>query len=230
MDKIGSKPDKNGKRGKLGIDDSKVSIPNIDESQMVYGKKATDSSEIKTTDDSITHTNDSVLFDFSDRSSEPSTNDLKMCDSSVECLRPNHSDHDSYDSISGVSAPASESRDTIVIDCARQEDFPNVSTSSIETDNISSSDLLCWNIILKGNSAKSMTTDNDGNLNIRPPVTVEEHQQVQREKKARTILLSSLPDEHMGDFYHMIDARDIWNAINVRFGGNAESKKMQNLS
>nr|GFB48897.1 ribonuclease H-like domain-containing protein [Tanacetum cinerariifolium] len=91
---------------------------------------------------------------------------------------------------------------------------------------ISSSDLLCWNIILKGNSAKSMTTDNDGNLKILPPVTVKEHEQVQREEKARKILLSALPDEHMGDFYHMIDARDIWNAIKARFGGNAESKKM----
>nr|GFC08528.1 ribonuclease H-like domain-containing protein [Tanacetum cinerariifolium] len=92
---------------------------------------------------------------------------------------------------------------------------------------ISSSDLLCWNIVLKGNSAKSMTTDKDGNLKIRLPVTAEEHQQVQREEKARTILLSALPDEHMGDFYHMIDARDIWNAIKSRFGGNVESKKMQ---
>nr|GEW82793.1 ribonuclease H-like domain-containing protein [Tanacetum cinerariifolium] len=84
---------------------------------------------------------------------------------------------------------------------------------------ISSSDLLCWNIVLKGNSAKSLTTDNDGNLKIRPSVTVKEHQQVQREEKARTILLSALPNEHMGDFYHMIDARDIWNAIKARFGG-----------
>nr|GFA34551.1 xylulose kinase-1 [Tanacetum cinerariifolium] len=83
------------------------------------------------------------------------------------------------------------------------------------------------NIVLKGNSAKSMTTDKDGNLKIRPPVTTEEHQQVQREEKARTILLSALPDEHMDDFYHMIDARDIWNAIKIRFGGNAESKNMQ---
>nr|GEV87605.1 xylulose kinase-1 [Tanacetum cinerariifolium] len=168
--------------GKLGIDDSKVSIfhtnsddlegkhiynrfasvdhmkavppsltgnylppsniPDIDESQMVYGKKATDSSKIKTTDDSITHTYDSILFYFSDRSSEPSTNDLKMCNSSVECSRPNHSDHDSNDSISSVSAPASKSRDTIVIDCARQEDFPSVCTSSIETD-VKSSNTLC---------------------------------------------------------------------------------------
>nr|GEZ43774.1 xylulose kinase-1 [Tanacetum cinerariifolium] len=92
---------------------------------------------------------------------------------------------------------------------------------------ISSSDLLCWNIVLTGNSAKSMTTNTDGNLKIRPSITAEEHQQVQREEKARTILLSALPDEHMCEFYHMIDARDIWNAIKARFGGNAESKKMQ---
>nr|GFC03581.1 ribonuclease H-like domain-containing protein [Tanacetum cinerariifolium] len=64
---------------------------------------------------------------------------------------------------------------------------------------ISSSYLLYWNIVLKGNSAKSMITDNDGNLKIHPPVIAEEHQQVQREEKARTILLSALPDEHMGN-------------------------------
>nr|GEU85622.1 putative ribonuclease H-like domain-containing protein [Tanacetum cinerariifolium] len=116
-------------------------IPDIDESQMVYGKKATDSSEIKTNDGSISQSNDSVLFDFSDRSSEPSTNDLQTCDSSVECSQPNHSDHDSTDSISSVSAPASESRDTIVIDCDKQEDFPSVYTSSIETDEKSSKTL-----------------------------------------------------------------------------------------
>nr|GEZ42042.1 hypothetical protein [Tanacetum cinerariifolium] len=52
----------------------------------------------------------------------------------MECSRPNHSDHDSTDSIFSVSAPASESRDTIVIDCDRQEYFPSVCTSSIETD------------------------------------------------------------------------------------------------
>nr|GEY73155.1 ribonuclease H-like domain-containing protein [Tanacetum cinerariifolium] len=117
-------------------------IPDIDESQMMYGKKATDSSEIKTNDDNISYSNDFVLFDFSYRSSEPSTNDLQTCDSSVECSRPNYSDHDSTDSISSVSAPTSESRDTIVIDCDRQEDFPSVCTSSIETD-VKSSKTLC---------------------------------------------------------------------------------------
>nr|GEV71582.1 ribonuclease H-like domain-containing protein [Tanacetum cinerariifolium] len=121
-------------------------IPDIDESQMVYGKKATDSSEIKTNDDSISHSYDSVLFDFSDRSSKPSTNDFQTCDSSQECSRPNHSDHDSNDSISSVSAPESKSRDTIVIDCARQEDFPGVCTSSIET-NVKSSNTYYLHLI-----------------------------------------------------------------------------------
>nr|GEX00478.1 hypothetical protein [Tanacetum cinerariifolium] len=115
-------------------------IPDIDESQMVYGKKATDSSEIKSNDDSISHSNDPVYFDFSDRSSEPSTNDLQTCDSSVECSRPNHSDRDSTDYISSVSAPASESGDTVVIDCDKQEDFPSI--CSIETD-VKSSKPLC---------------------------------------------------------------------------------------
>nr|GEV21124.1 ribonuclease H-like domain-containing protein [Tanacetum cinerariifolium] len=96
---------------------------------------------------------------------------------------------------------------------------------------ISSSELSCWNIILKGNNAKSMTTDNDGNLKIRPPITAEEHQQVQREEKARTILLFAFLDEHIGDFYHMIDARDIWNAIKARFeeGLDKGYDKMQKI-
>nr|GEV45490.1 ribonuclease H-like domain-containing protein [Tanacetum cinerariifolium] len=34
-------------------------------------------------------------------------------------------------------------------------------------------------------------------------------------------------DEHMGDFYHMIDAKQIWSAIKARFGGNAESTRMR---
>nr|GEX01581.1 xylulose kinase-1 [Tanacetum cinerariifolium] len=79
----------------------------------------------------------------------------------------------------------------------------------------------------KKGDTKSMTTYNDGNLKIRPSVAAEEHQHVQREEKARIILLSALPDEQMGDLYHMIDARDIWNAIKARFSGNAEFKKMQ---
>nr|GEX83785.1 hypothetical protein [Tanacetum cinerariifolium] len=77
---------------------------------------------------------------------------------------------------------------------------------------ISSSDLLCWNIVLKGTSAKSMTTNNDGNLKIRPPFTAEEHQQVQREEKDMTILLFALPDEHIGELEY-ISFDDLYNKL-----------------
>ncbi|GJU08672.1 hypothetical protein Tco_1125102 [Tanacetum coccineum] len=50
---------------------------------------------------------------------------------------------------------------------------------------------------------------------------------VQRETKARTILLQSLPEDHIADFHHLDDARDIWLAVKARFGGNDESKKMR---
>nr|GEY91613.1 ribonuclease H-like domain-containing protein [Tanacetum cinerariifolium] len=36
----------------------------------------------------------------------------------------------------------------------------------------------------------------------------------------------SILDDHVADFHYMDDARDIWNAVKARFGGNAESKRM----
>ncbi|GKC64212.1 ribonuclease H-like domain-containing protein, partial [Tanacetum coccineum] len=92
---------------------------------------------------------------------------------------------------------------------------------------ITNSDLPCWNIVLNGNSRKKTTKDSNGNIIICPPVSAEEHLAVQRETKARTTLLTALPDDHMGDFYHLDDAKEIWLAIKARFGGNEESKKMQ---
>ncbi|GJV80457.1 hypothetical protein Tco_1516327 [Tanacetum coccineum] len=55
----------------------------------------------------------------------------------------------------------------------------------------------------------------------------KEHIAVQRKTNARTILLQSLPEDHMADFHHLDDARDIWLAVKARFGGNDESKKMR---
>ncbi|GJZ48209.1 putative ribonuclease H-like domain-containing protein [Tanacetum coccineum] len=84
-----------------------------------------------------------------------------------------------------------------------------------------------WNIVLQGNSRKRTGRDPRGNIMILPPVTVEEQIAVQREIKARTILLQSLPEDHMADFHHLDDAKDIWLAVKARFGGNEESKKMR---
>nr|GEY11959.1 ribonuclease H-like domain-containing protein [Tanacetum cinerariifolium] len=48
-----------------------------------------------------------------------------------------------------------------------------------------------------------------------------------RESKARTTLFQSIPDDHVADFHYMDNARDTWNAVKAKFGGNAESKKMR---
>nr|GEU41041.1 ribonuclease H-like domain-containing protein [Tanacetum cinerariifolium] len=60
--------------------------------------------------------------------------------------------------------------------------------------------------------------DHDGSVIILPPTTAEEHIVVQRESKARTTLLQSIPDDHVADFHYLDDARDIWNAVKDRFG------------
>ncbi|GJR44258.1 hypothetical protein Tco_0292356 [Tanacetum coccineum] len=49
----------------------------------------------------------------------------------------------------------------------------------------------------------------------------------ERERKARTTLLMAIPEDHLAKFHKMTDAKDMWNAIKSRFGGNDESKKMQ---
>jgi hypothetical protein len=84
-----------------------------------------------------------------------------------------------------------------------------------------------WQVVQNGNSRKKTGRDPKGNIIILPPATVDEHIAVQRETKARTIMLQSLLDDHMGDFHHLDDAKDIWTTIKARFGGNDESKKMR---
>nr|GEV81950.1 putative ribonuclease H-like domain-containing protein [Tanacetum cinerariifolium] len=68
--------------------------------------------------------------------------ELGIDDSVVSIFHTNSDDLEGQPIYNSVFAPASESSDTIVIDCTRQEDFPNVCTSSIET-NVKSSKPLC---------------------------------------------------------------------------------------
>nr|GEX97806.1 ribonuclease H-like domain-containing protein [Tanacetum cinerariifolium] len=92
---------------------------------------------------------------------------------------------------------------------------------------ITNNDMNIWKVIQNGKSLKRTGRCSDEGLIILPPTTAEEHLVVQRESKARTTLLQSIPDDHIADFHYMDDARDIWNAVKARFGGNAESKKMR---
>nr|GFD33363.1 xylulose kinase-1 [Tanacetum cinerariifolium] len=92
---------------------------------------------------------------------------------------------------------------------------------------ITNNDMNIWKVIQNGNNMKRTVRDRDEMVIILPPTTADEHIDVQRESKARTTLLQSIPDDHVADFYYMDDARDIWNAVKARFGGNVESKRMR---
>ncbi|GJR46263.1 ribonuclease H-like domain-containing protein [Tanacetum coccineum] len=82
-------------------------------------------------------------------------------------------------------------------------------------------------VIQNGNSKKRISNGKDGVVRILPPVSAAEIHAVEKERKARIILLMAIPKEHMRRFHGMDDAKEIWEAIRTRFGGNANSKKMQ---
>ncbi|GJS84685.1 ribonuclease H-like domain-containing protein [Tanacetum coccineum] len=82
-------------------------------------------------------------------------------------------------------------------------------------------------VIQNGNGHVSITTDTSGQIKILPPRTAEEIVARERERKARTTLLMALPEDHLAKFHKMTDAKEMWDAIKSRFGGNDESKKMQ---
>jgi hypothetical protein len=92
---------------------------------------------------------------------------------------------------------------------------------------IMKNDINIWKVIQNGNSLKRHRRDQDGNVIILPPTTADEHIAVQRESKARTTLLKTIPADHVADFHYIDEASDIWNAIKARYGGKAEFKKMR---
>ncbi|GJU16103.1 putative ribonuclease H-like domain-containing protein [Tanacetum coccineum] len=84
-----------------------------------------------------------------------------------------------------------------------------------------------WEVIQRGNGHVSVSTDTNGVIKVLPPKTAEEILARERERKARTTLLMALPEDHLAKFHKMTDAKEMWEAIKSRFGGNDESKKMQ---
>ncbi|GKD17690.1 hypothetical protein Tco_1206848 [Tanacetum coccineum] len=78
-----------------------------------------------------------------------------------------------------------------------------------------------WEVIHNGNGPVSITTDTQGQIKVLPPRTAEEIVAREKERKARTTLLMALPEDHLAN------AKEMWDAIKSRFGGNDESKKMQ---
>ncbi|GJX73759.1 ribonuclease H-like domain-containing protein, partial [Tanacetum coccineum] len=87
-----------------------------------------------------------------------------------------------------------------------------------------------WEVIQNGNGPVSITIDTQGQIKVLPPRTVEEIIARERERKARTTLLMAPPEDQLVKFHKMTDAKEMWDAIKSRFGGNDESKFQSLLS
>ncbi|GJX60046.1 putative ribonuclease H-like domain-containing protein [Tanacetum coccineum] len=79
-----------------------------------------------------------------------------------------------------------------------------------------------WKAIQNGNSKKSISTRKDGVIRVLPPVFAAEIHMVEKERRARTILLMAIPKEHLRRFHGMDYAKEIWRSYKDRFGGNAK--------
>nr|GEZ44261.1 ribonuclease H-like domain-containing protein [Tanacetum cinerariifolium] len=88
-------------------------------------------------------------------------------------------------------------------------------------------DYALWEVILNGNSVVQMTKDEAGNEIKVPPVTTQQILARTLERKAKRTLIMAILDEHLTRFHGIKDAKTLWAAIKIRFGGNAESKKIQ---
>nr|GFA35589.1 ribonuclease H-like domain-containing protein [Tanacetum cinerariifolium] len=67
----------------------------------------------------------------------------------------------------------------------------------------------------------------NGQIRVLPAKTTKEILAREKERKARTTLLIAIPEDHLVKFHKITDAKEMWEAIKSRFGGNDESKKMQ---
>ncbi|GJV28074.1 ribonuclease H-like domain-containing protein [Tanacetum coccineum] len=92
---------------------------------------------------------------------------------------------------------------------------------------LSHTDYPIWEVIQKGNGLVSISTDTNRVIKVLPPKVAEKNLARERERKARTTLLMALPEDQLAKFHKMTDAKEMWDAIKSRFGGNDKSKKMQ---
>nr|GEZ25800.1 hypothetical protein [Tanacetum cinerariifolium] len=87
-------------------------------------------------------------------------------------------------------------------------------------------DYSLWEVILNGNSPVP-THVFEGVAQPVAPITVEQKLARKNKLKARGTLLMALPDKHQLKFNSHKDVKSLMEAIEKRFGGNTETKKVQ---
>nr|GEU60123.1 ribonuclease H-like domain-containing protein [Tanacetum cinerariifolium] len=88
-------------------------------------------------------------------------------------------------------------------------------------------DYSLWEVILNGDSPVS-TRVIEGVVQPIAPITAEQRLAKKNELKARGTLLMALRDKHQLKFNIHKDAKTLMEAIEKRFSGNKETKKVQN--
>nr|GEW93334.1 ribonuclease H-like domain-containing protein [Tanacetum cinerariifolium] len=86
-------------------------------------------------------------------------------------------------------------------------------------------DYSLWEVILNGDFHVP-TRVVDGVLQPVAPITAEQRLARKNELKARGTLLMALPNKHQLKFNSHKDAKTLIEAIEKRFGGNTETKKV----
>nr|GEV69529.1 retrotransposon protein, putative, unclassified [Tanacetum cinerariifolium] len=87
------------------------------------------------------------------------------------------------------------------------------------------SDYSLWEVILNGNSPTPIRVV-DGVVQLVAPTTAEQRLAKKNKLKARGTLLIAFPDKHQLKFNIHKDAKSLMEAIEKRFGGNKETKKI----
>ncbi|GKA52047.1 hypothetical protein Tco_0745243, partial [Tanacetum coccineum] len=86
-------------------------------------------------------------------------------------------------------------------------------------------DYALWKVILNGDSPLPTRTVDGVETSV--PPTIAEQKLVRKNKlKAKVTLLMALPNEHQLKFNTYKSAKTLMEAIEKRFGGNKESKKV----
>ncbi|GKC12814.1 hypothetical protein Tco_1009596 [Tanacetum coccineum] len=92
-------------------------------------------------------------------------------------------------------------------------------------------DYALWEVIENGNSWVSVPQIAQENgtsvTKMSVPVTAEEKTNKKNDVKARSLLLMALPNEHQLTFSQYTDAKTMFVAIKIQFGGNEATKKTQ---
>ncbi|GKC75709.1 hypothetical protein Tco_1126483 [Tanacetum coccineum] len=86
-------------------------------------------------------------------------------------------------------------------------------------------DYALWEVILNGDSP-SPTRTVEGVEEVIAPTSADQRIARKNELKARGTLLMALPDKHQLKFNIHKDAKSLMEAIENRFGGNKETKKV----